>query len=244
MHLPELASVGPFFALRTDDDELGGPGPGGYLPLGEEVVRLRVETVGRRLGTEDGRVAASVAFQGIAGRVLSVALGAAVLVGRVPDLAGGGLRWNPLLTAPDDLWLPDAPLLPPGADVVGGIVGSVIEGCLVPLHDLVRAAVPVSSRVLWGNAGSSVGGALRVLHGWCGERGRDEEGARALGYARELLEHPLLAGTGGLSVTAGGPAFVRTTCCLYYRVPSGGGMCGDCVLRHPPRAAGRGPSPH
>ncbi|MCQ8769602.1 (2Fe-2S)-binding protein [Streptomyces sp. AA8] len=31
------------------------------------------------------------------------------------------------------------------------------------------------------------------------------------------------------------PSFVRSTCCLYYRVLPGG-MCGDCVLRHaPPR---------
>ncbi|MEU7551440.1 (2Fe-2S)-binding protein [Streptomyces sp. NPDC044571] len=25
-------------------------------------------------------------------------------------------------------------------------------------------------------------------------------------------------------------AFVRRSCCLYYKVP-GGGFCGDCVLR-------------
>ncbi|MEU5125850.1 (2Fe-2S)-binding protein [Streptomyces mobaraensis] len=236
MHLTELAAVGPFFALRTDDDELGGPGPGGYLPLGEGAVRLRVETVGRRLGTEEGRVAASVAFQGVAGRLLSVALGAAVLVGRVPDLAGDGLRWHPLLTAPDDLWLPDAPFLPSGTDPVAGIAAAVVEGRLAPLHDLFRTAVPVSSRVLWGNAGSALGGALRVLHAWCAQRGRGGEAARAVGYARSLLEHPLLAGTGRLTGSATGPEFVRTTCCLYYRVPSGG-MCGDCVLRHPPRAA-------
>ncbi|MGK5641980.1 (2Fe-2S)-binding protein, partial [Streptomyces sp. URMC 126] len=191
------------------------------------------------LGTGERRVAGSVAFQGIAGRLLSVALGAAVLGGRVPDLSGAALRWNPLLTAPDDLWLPEAPPLPSGTDPVAGIVATVVEGRLVPLHDLVRDVVPVSSRVLWGNAGSSLGGALRALHTWCAERGRTEEAARALAYARELLEHPLLAGTGGLTVgPAAGPEFVRTTCCLYYRVPSGGGMCGDCVLRHPPRAAG------
>ncbi|MGI5341326.1 (2Fe-2S)-binding protein [Streptomyces sp. CA-181903] len=236
MHLTELASVGPFFALRTDDDELGGPGPGGYLPLGEEAVRLRVETVGRRLGTGEGRVAASVAFQGIAGRLLSVALGAAVLLGRVPDLGGDGLRWHPLLTAPDDLWLPDVPFLPSGTDPVAGIVATVVEGRLAPLHDLFRDVVPVSSRVLRGNVASALGGALRVLHAWCVERGRDEEAARAVGYAEALLEHPLPAGTGRLTATAAGPEFVRSTCCLYYRVPSGG-MCGDCVLRHPPRAA-------
>ncbi|WP_171168903.1 (2Fe-2S)-binding protein [Streptomyces sp. I05A-00742] len=241
MHLPEPTAVGPYFALRTDTDELAGAG--GHLPLDEEAVLLRVETVGRRLGTEDRRVAASVAFQGIAGRLLSIGLGSAVLTGRLPDLASPALRWHPLLTAPDDLRLPGAPLLPPAADPVAQLAATVIEARLVPLHELTRASARVSARLLWGNAGSSLGGALLVLHTWCRERGRTDDATRALTFARGLFEHPLLAGTGTLSVTGGTPAFVRDTCCLYYRVPTGGGMCGDCVLRHPPRSRAAGNTP-
>ncbi|WP_372411031.1 (2Fe-2S)-binding protein [Streptomyces luteireticuli] len=233
MPLHELASVGPFFALRTDEDELAGAG--GYLPLGEDAVRLRVETVGRRLGTEDVRIAASVAFQGITGRLLSIALGSATLTGRLPDLTT--LRWHPLLTAPEDLWLPGAPMLPPAPDPVAQITATVLDARLVPLYELMRDVVPISPRLMWGNAGSSLAGALRVLHAWCREQGRQDDATYAVTLTRALFAHPLLADTGVLRAdTEGTPSFARDTCCLYYRVPTGAGMCGDCVLRHPPRS--------
>ncbi|ARZ66483.1 (2Fe-2S)-binding protein [Streptomyces sp. HU2014] len=234
MRLRELASVGPFFALRTEDT--GSVDAAGYLPLGEEAVRARVATVSERLGTEDRRVAASVAFQGIAGRLLSVALGSAVLTGRVPDLSSGRLGWHPARTAPEDLWLPRPEALPPSDDAAGLIRERVLHGPLALLHTATRAAVPVSGRLLWGNAASSLAGSLRVLHTWCRAQDRPREAARALALAGEILDDPVLRGTGTLSAGGpGGPSFVRTTCCLYYRVPPGG-MCGDCVLRHAPRA--------
>ncbi|MEU2870841.1 (2Fe-2S)-binding protein [Streptomyces olivoreticuli] len=236
MNLHELTSVGPFFALRADDSPGGATG---YLSLAdrtEEAVRLRVTTVAERLGTADRRVAASIAYQGIAGRLLSIALGSAVLTGRVPDLADGRLAWHPGRTAPDDLWLPAPVALPPSGDLAAQIREHVLHGPLAVLHRTTRAVVPVSGRLLWGNAASSLAGSLRVLHGWCGERRRPEEAARALALTRALLDAPPLSGTGTLTAPApGGPAFARTTCCLYYRVLPGG-MCGDCVLRHAPRA--------
>ncbi|MDT0449375.1 (2Fe-2S)-binding protein [Streptomyces hesseae] len=221
MRLDELADVGPFFALRTG--EAG-------LPLRhEETIRQRITTVAERLRTDDTRVAASIAFQGIAGRLLSIGLGSAVLTGEVPDLAAGGLRWDTARTAPDDLWLP-SPAALPGED----IRTAVLHGLLVPLHDLIRTVTPISSLVLWGNAGSSLAGSLRVLHTWCLSRNRTAEAARAVALTRDLFTDPLLHGTGELSDSDSNTTFIRRTCCLYYRVP-GGGMCGDCVLRHPPR---------
>ncbi|MEU7136327.1 (2Fe-2S)-binding protein [Streptomyces sp. NPDC046261] len=233
MRLRELADVGPFFALRTGDD----PDGTGYLPLGEEAVRLRVETVAGRLGTTDRRVAASIAFQGIAGRLLSIALGSAVLTGRVPALADGDLRWHPARTAPDDLLLPAPAALAPAVDPAARaaqISAVVLHGLLVPLHHATRAVTPVSARLLWGNAASSLAGSLRVLHTWCLERDRPRDAGQALALTRALFQDPLLRDTGTLRRTRGGPVFERRTCCLYYRVPQGG-MCGDCVLRHPPR---------
>ncbi len=235
MRLRELADVGPFFALRTGDDPEGADS--GYLPLGEEAVRLRVEIVAERLGTADRRVAASIAFQGIAGRLTSIALGSAVLTGRVPDLAGGDLRWHPARSAPDDLLLPAPAAVAPAADPAGQaerISAAVLHGLLVPLHHATRAATPVSARLLWGNAASSLAGSLRVLHTWCLEHNRPQDADHALALTRALFRDPLLRDTGTLRRTRGGPVFERRTCCLYYRV-AGGGMCGDCVLRHPPR---------
>ncbi|MEU3353723.1 (2Fe-2S)-binding protein [Streptomyces sp. NPDC037389] len=224
MRLDELADVGPFFALRT------GEGGDGLPLLHEETVRRRVATVAERLGTDDTRVAASIAFQGIAGRLLSVGLGSAVLTGEVPDLAAGGLRWDTVRTAPDDLWLPSPAELPGDS-----LSPAVLHGLLVPLHDLIRTVTPISSSLLWGNAGSSLAGSLRVLHTWCFSRNRAEDAARAVALTRDLFTDPLLRDTGELSDNI---AFIRRTCCLYYRVP-GGGTCGDCVLRHPPRHSAR-----
>ncbi|MFC5721478.1 (2Fe-2S)-binding protein [Streptomyces gamaensis] len=248
VRLAELASVGPFFALRTDDkpddepdDTLDDePDGGAWLPFAspeqaEAAVRARVEVVARRLGTADRRVAASVAFQGIAGRLLSVALGSAVLTGRLPDLGDARLRWYPGRTAPEDLWLPAPRALPAEADPAGRLRERVLGGPVAALHRAVAASVPVSRRLLWGNASSALAGSLRVLDTWCREHGRPEDAGRARALAREVLDDPVLRGTGTLTCGGAGVSFVRDTCCLYYRaVP--GGMCGDCVLRHPPRA--------
>ncbi|MFD7559857.1 (2Fe-2S)-binding protein, partial [Streptomyces sp. NPDC059835] len=57
-------------------------------------------------------------------------------------------------------------------------------------------------------------------------------GGAAVDLAGDLLgEGGALAGTGTFIHEEGlGVAFVRRSCCLYYKVP-GGGLCGDCVLR-------------
>jgi hypothetical protein len=237
--LREAAGVGPFFAVRT---EPGEPRGHGFVPLAElygtepaAALRDRVDVVAGRLGTPEARVAASLAFQGLAGRLWSLALGPAVLTGYVPDLAPEGLWWHPGRSAPDELWLPDPVALPRAGDVADQVadqVGvAVLHGHLVPLLRATRAVCPVSARLLWGNAGSALAGTLSVLHGWCRAQGRPEAAARAAALARALFADPLLRDTGttadGASVA---PAFVRRSCCLYYRVP-GGGLCGDCVLR-------------
>ena len=236
----EASAVGPFFAVRT-----GGPGTAagrvdqGYLPFAEvyatggTVWPRHMRSVGDRLGTDETRVAGSIAFQGIAARLWSVGLGSAALTGRVPDLAPERLYWNPGRTAPDDLWLPDAAAV--GAPAVVHLRDTVLHGHLLELHRATRAVCRVSERLLWGNAASALAGALLVLDGWCRAAGRAEAADRALALTRELLADPPLRGTGTLEAGPGrsgpsaGPAFHRRSCCLYYRVP-GGGLCGDCVL--------------
>ncbi len=245
--LRDVAEVGPFFAVRTGPGETGADGGGsaddgprahGYRPLAElyatdprravHPVRERAADVAGRLGTPELRVGASLAFQGLAARLWSVALGAAVLAGRVPDMAADRVWWNPALSAPNDLWLPHPSALPDSDDLAGQLAGTVLAGHLVPLHRATREACPVSGGLLWGNAGSALAGSLRVLHTWCVARGRTAEARSALDLTARLFQEPLLSGTGTLD--AGDVSFVRRSCCLYYRVP-GGGLCGDCVLR-------------
>lgn len=248
--LGRAAAVGPFFAVRTD---AGAPRDQGFLPLAElylggsiPALRDRVAAVAARLGTAERRVAASLVYQGLAGRLWSVALAPAVLAGRVPDLGGDALWWHPERSTPDELWLPSLATMPPAAaedseegladglaedsheDLAGRLRAAVLHGHLVPLQRAVVSVSPLSSRLLWGNAASALVGTLRVLVGWCRQEGRGEAAERAVALTASVLDDPLLHGTGTLDPA--GPGFSRRSCCLYYRVP-GGGLCGDCVLR-------------
>ncbi|MFK0294081.1 (2Fe-2S)-binding protein [Streptomyces sp. NPDC090442] len=248
--LRRAAAVGPFFAVRTD---AGTPRDQGFLPLSElypggsvPALRNRVEAVAARLGTAERRVAASLVYQGLAGRLWSIALAPAVLAGRVPDLGGDALWWHPERSTPDELWLPSPSALPSASaeareedlkgglgegvaeELAGRLRGAVLHGHLVPLQRAVIAVSPISSPLLWGNAASALVGTLRVLMGWCRQEGDGEAAERAVTLTASLLDDPLLRDTGTLDPV--GPGFSRRSCCLYYRVP-GGGLCGDCVLR-------------
>ncbi|MEU1624732.1 (2Fe-2S)-binding protein [Streptomyces sp. NPDC020096] len=237
--LRRVAAVGPFFGLRTEASA-NGPGGEGYRSLAAfygargpaAPLAERVTAVAQRLRTDEPRVAGSLVFQGLAARLWSIALGSAVLCGRMPLLAPERVWWHPDRMAPDDLWLP-APAAPPaaGPELARQLEAAVVEGHLVPLHEAIRSLCPVSPRLLWGNAGSALAGSLRVLHGWCRIHGRPDQAHRALELAGRLLTHRPLHGTGTLREAPGDPdpAFARRSCCLYYRVP-GGGLCGDCVL--------------
>ncbi|KUL50542.1 (2Fe-2S)-binding protein [Streptomyces antimycoticus] len=240
--LPDAARVGPFFALRTGS---GDPREEGYVRIGEAyrltaegaagpVLRARVEAVAASLRTDEPRVAASLAFQGLAARVWSLALGPAALSGRVPHLRPDRLWWNPGRVAPDDLWWPGAPHVMGEPGGLAGQVGTAAFVHLMPLHHAIGRAYRVSERLLWGNAASALAGSLRVLHDWCRAHGRAEAADRATELARAQLVHPPLREAGTLGTAPLG--YRRRTCCLYYRVP-GGGLCGDCVLREAP---GRG----
>ncbi|WP_405452709.1 (2Fe-2S)-binding protein [Streptomyces erythrochromogenes] len=217
--LLRLADVGPFFTVAYGQEP---PGPG-YRPLtalyGGQLVPYVAE-VGRRIGSGPGRVAASTAQFGIASRLWSIGLGCAALAGRVPDLAADRVWWR----LPDEgslqLWLPE-PVGRPAEDL-----GASVLGNLAVLQTALRERYGVSPTVLRGNAASGLVGALRVLIDRV-------PGGAAPGLVRDLLaEGGALAGTGAFVHEEGlGVAFVRRSCCLYYRVPGGGGLCGDCVLR-------------
>ncbi|MFJ9519747.1 (2Fe-2S)-binding protein [Kitasatospora sp. NPDC101801] len=207
--LRRAAAVGPFFAT------VEGPLPDGFRPLAElaapEFWRRRIAEVGERLGTDEPRVAASVAQLGVAARLWSVALGTAVLGGVVPDYDRSYWRLPPGGSL--ELWVPGV-LLPDGP-LAAALHRTVVERQLAPLAAGIRAVTPVAEGLLWGNAASALAGAVRVLRSGGGP-------------AAELLDRPPLRG----ALTSAGR---RTSCCLYYRVP-GAGLCGDCVFDRPPRA--------
>ncbi|MGW0465544.1 IucA/IucC family C-terminal-domain containing protein [Streptomyces sp. NPDC003027] len=246
MDLVESASVGGFFALRTSAPPaavppaavppaavppVGAPPPLARLYAGETgPLTARVDTVAARLGTPERRVAASLAQLGLAARLWSVALGPAALYGRFPDLDPRDVYWNGSLTSPDDLWWTGTATRP---GTVEELREAVQEAHLVPLARAFHDDSRISPRLLWGNAGSALAGALRELVRWARARERPEVGERAAALVSGLLRHPDLART------VRGPALRRTSCCLYYRSRAGG-LCGDCVFDHPP--ALRGPT--
>ncbi|MBT2448758.1 (2Fe-2S)-binding protein [Streptomyces sp. ISL-43] len=220
--LRRLRSVGPFFTVACGKEP---PGPG-FRPLDElygDRLGPYVGEVGRRIGSGPGRVAASTAQFGIVSRLWSIALGCAVLSGRVPDLGPGRVWWRLQGAGSLELWLPEPAELPGEAPALA-LADSVLGNTAV-LDAALRERFGVSPRVLRGNTASGLVGAVRVLT----DRVPGEEAAS---LAAVLLADggPLGAAGTFIHEPGLGVAFVRRSCCLYYKVP-GGGLCGDCVLR-------------
>lgn len=228
--LNRLASLEGFFALRTGRPSLPTLAEAYAAPcvtIKGDPLTFRVRKVARLLDAPEVRIAVSVTQQGLAARLWSVALGAAALYGRLPDLDPRLLRWDADGSAPDDLWLSEVRALPGDTAMIRRVVH---HGHLEPLAAALRARHPVAAGLLWGNAASALAGAARELDRWARANGRPEVGDRGRALAVDLLDHPDLRDTGTLN----GTAFRRRSCCLYYRIP-GGGVCGDCCFARPPR---------
>ncbi|WP_371674318.1 (2Fe-2S)-binding protein [Streptomyces sp. NBC_00289] len=235
--LAALRPLGGFFLLRTTAEPrsplptLAQAYANGSSDVYGNFLNFRVSKVADVLRAPETRIAASVAHQGLAARLWSVALGCCALYGHLPDLDARLLHWDPDGSAPDDLWLSRMTTLPGDAETVADVV---LHGHLEPLAAALRARYRVAPGLLRGNAASALAGAAGQLDRWARANGRGDAAARTRALTARLLAHPLLAGTGTLT----GTAFRRRSCCLYYRVP-GGGVCGDCCFRRPPRS-----SPH
>ncbi|WP_329519829.1 (2Fe-2S)-binding protein [Spirillospora sp. NBC_01491] len=214
--LRDVARLGPYFEVVTDPAEEADPT---WRPLPErDTARLigLTDAYAERLGTGERRVAASILFQGLASRLWSPVVAAAAQ-GVVPDLGGLHWRWAP--GAPIALWLRDPAGLRTG-DPAGPVHREVVDGQLRPLRETMLGFVRLADGLLWGNAASALAGTLRVASGRPGMDGMD-------GLVRDLLARDPLTGTGSFDHGD----FTRRSCCLYYRVPPEGGLCGDCALK-------------
>jgi ferric iron reductase protein FhuF len=215
--LADVAGIGPFFALDIDPGVAGHPLWRPFTELAGRALPDQVAAVRARLGTGEDRVAASLLFQGVAGRVWSPVLAAAAEHGVVPDLDADRTHWRAASPGPVLLAAPEPAGLPATAASVRQVA---VDRLLGPLVTAVRTVTPVAEGLLWGNAASALVGALTVLTGR-----RPASAAPARRLVGALLDTPPLRGTGVL----GPRGFRRRSCCLYYRVP-GGGLCGDCAL--------------
>jgi hypothetical protein len=269
-----LAALGPFFAvhLHAAGPAPPGPAPPGPAPPGPAlpgpwrpltalaspaglagmVAQTRAGLAGGRpAAAVETRVAASVTHLGLAARLISPALGMAVLFGMVPRMDPAEVQWQPAAGGPVPLSLPaaalapDAParaIEPAGAapePATTAEAASIQEAARIPdlaaelavllagpvglVTDAI-AAMSVSRTVLRGNVASALHGAATVIGA-----ARPGLAGRATGLCTALLGSPPLAGAG--TVTADG--FRRGNCCLIYRAaePAGRAFCADCVLR-------------
>jgi hypothetical protein len=223
--LRHVSELGPYFAIATDPAEEADPTWQRLDALGPEDLRRLIAAYAHRLGGVEDRVAASILFQGLASRLWSPVVACAAAEGIVPDLSGLAWRWTP--GAPIALWLAD-PVGTITTDPVA-VHAAVLERRLRPLREVFGAVVKLADGLMWGNAASALAGTLRAGSLRPGLAGPLTELVQAL-----LTMEPL-AGAGEFTDRACGGAprpdtFLRRSCCLYYRVPPGGGLCGDCAL--------------
>ncbi|MGQ0846163.1 MAG: (2Fe-2S)-binding protein [Sporichthyaceae bacterium] len=232
--LAAAAAAGPFYVLETHIPPPGGGGGPPWWPFADlvatdrQLLRARISAVCGVLGERanvpperiDAKAAASLVHLGMSARLVSPPLAAAVLGGVALHLAVDRLHWRDVL-GPVPLTQPNLTVTPISDDAVA-IAESTREalahGPVAVLTEAV-AALGVSRRVLWGNVASSFVAAASGLVRFAPDRA----GVLAR-VVDQLFAAPPLQDQGTFA-----PAFKRTGCCLYYRVP-GGGYCGDCVL--------------
>jgi FhuF 2Fe-2S C-terminal domain len=235
-HAAELARLGPYFAVGIHPP--GQPLPVPWRPLSTlldspEDLQQRIADVRCALAADrppdavEFRVAASVTHLGVAARLISPALGMAVLLGRVPRMDPAEVAWQPVPGGPLPLSLPASALAGHGDQPGAGQLASELRQSLLhgPVRALTRvtAAMSVSPIVLQGNIASAVNAAAAMI-----ATARPGLATQAATIRRALLSAPELAGTW----TGSAAGFRRRSCCLIYRAAPEAtpAVCGDCVL--------------
>jgi FhuF 2Fe-2S C-terminal domain len=243
-HAAELAQLGPYFAVSVHLP--GQPLPAPWRPLSTlldspEDLQQRIAEVraalaaGRPPDAVEFRVAASVTHLGVAARLISPALGTAVLLGRRLRMDPAEVAWQPVLGGPLPLSLPASALTGPGDQLGAGQLASELRQGLLngPVRALtgLTATMSVSPIVLQGNIASAVNAAAAMI-----ATARPGLASRAGTIRSAVLSAPELAGTW----TSSAAGFRRRSCCLIYRAAPAAtsAVCGDCILNAtspPPR---------
>ncbi|WP_173161596.1 (2Fe-2S)-binding protein [Phytohabitans suffuscus] len=242
--LVAAAEIGPYFAWRSPRDGEG------WRPL---TALLEPETVADRVAVARSallrgyalaeqdvpvRVVASIVFLGVASRLLSPPLGAAVVAGVLPLARVEELWWRPVASGPlpvaygGERVLRCGRLDPPA--VAGALVAQVVAGPVAAVLATFQARFRLSPQVLWGNVASALAGAAGVLADT-----EPRHAGRVGAVLDRAFDRPPLARTG--TVVRPDPArprrfLVRRSCCLYYRIPGGAPAPTACSPRRPSAA--------
>lgn len=191
-----------------------------YVPTTGPLDEL-LDSAAERLGGCEYRVAASLFYQGYAARLLSPQLGCLITSGHLPAAPADQLRYRAPATELIQLALPASPgWRGPIEPLLDQLLAQSFTAHLLPLAAAIQDRTHLPAAILQDNAASALINGLRLL------APRLEEGDwRPI--ATRALANQNLRGSGHLRIAE--PAFVRRSCCLYYRTPAGG-LCGDCPL--------------
>jgi hypothetical protein len=243
--IEEIAELGPFFAVQTHSPGSSTMDPWQNMSaLVQDPAALsgRVLAVRGLLAAAGGqdpeaveiRVAASVTHLGLAARLLSPALAAAVLYGLLLTPALRDIRWQPVTGGPIPMSVSLLALREPGRSgmpstpqqLTSRLSHELLNGSLRELSEAM-GPFSVSPHIMRGNTASAVNGATTMI-----TAARPHLAKHARTITSLLLDHPLLRNAG--TATAAG-TFRRRSCCLIYRAAPDhrGALCGDCVLARP-----------
>jgi FhuF 2Fe-2S C-terminal domain len=200
-----------------------GPGEG-WVAAGELPARLDdlVDGACELAGIDHPPLGAEWVLEHCAWQAASLTV-AALMDGWVPDLAPERVL---LQARGGSLW--GIALAPAGGVAAGSPVAAhdALAGFLGPVVDAVHARRLRAPKALWRAAGDRVAQAFL----WCGSAYADPARARALAEAMlappSPMHVPLRTGCG----EDGSPMHLRSSCCLYHRVP-GVEVCAGCPLR-------------
>lgn len=222
--LEELSRLGGYFALPRVE-----PGAARYPQLATaEVVPRFVDATRAAIAasvrlpvhTVEARVAASSFHLGVAARLLSPIIAAALCRQAIPVLTPENLFFHAEGHAPvfsvGDVDMRAALDTDSAARAISALLPELFE----PLNLALRRAAALSPQVSAGNVASAANGAVTVLA--MTQPHVEPAGRKLIGA---LLAEAPLANAGRLDHHI----FTRRSCCLFYKVP-GAGLCGDCVI--------------
>lgn len=225
--LAELGDINGYFAIGT------GPVDNGWcsvhrLYTDRDLLGGIVERVQARLDAAEPRVAASIFSLGFAARLWSIGIGAVAGHQLLPALGGDELLFREV-GGQIALHIVH-PVAWRGDGLESRLADGVLDVHLTPLSTALHQLTNVSPELLRGNAASALLGAAREY---------DRHRAAASPGPGWQLAYRLCADERLLNtICFNDNDYRRTSCCLYYRTPSGG-LCGDCVFTGIPGTLGR-----
>jgi iron complex transport system ATP-binding protein len=225
--LAEIAQINDYFAIGT------GPVDNGWCSVQQlysdpDLLAGIVERVQTRLDAAEPRVAASIFFLGFAARLWSIGIGAVAGHRLLPALGTEELQFREFR---GQIALHIArPVAWRGDDLELQLADAVLDAHLTPLSTALHQMTNVSPELLRSNAASALLGAAREYdrHRAAASPGPGWRLARSLCADERLVN----------TICFGDDHYRRSSCCLYYRTPSGG-LCGDCVFTQIPGTVGR-----